>query len=265
MSLLLMHSRTKSLFAQSLAIARNEIIILLRDPLNYMTMMAMPLVVMAFLNATYQAALSSTGPADSIGSTHSVPAMTAMFSLLFMANVGFLFFREHGWNTWERLRLGVSGDSALVIGKLLPAYLFCLIQVTATFYLGALLFDLHIAGSPLAIFVTHLVLTSVVVSLGLLLASFCRSVMQVNAICNIATLVLGGVGGAFTPAEVMSPLMQSVASLTPLYWVIDSYKATVFDVSTPWIGWFLLLSMAVVATALFLWRLDFEEQKIFWS
>src|SRR5690349_3674508 len=77
----------------SLAIVRHEWRILLREPMPVIVMTFMPLVLMALFEPVFAA-----------GTAQSVPGMTVLFGFFLVGQVGYAFFREHAWGTWERLR-----------------------------------------------------------------------------------------------------------------------------------------------------------------
>ncbi|WP_423919030.1 hypothetical protein [Candidatus Poriferisodalis sp.] len=54
--------------------------------------------------------LSNGGPA------HTVPSLGSLFALMGTASTGFWFFREHGWGTWDRLRIAPIRPFEIVAG-----------------------------------------------------------------------------------------------------------------------------------------------------
>ncbi|WP_419921248.1 hypothetical protein [Candidatus Poriferisodalis sp.] len=54
------------------------------------------------------------------GPAHSVPALASLFALMGTGSMGFSFFREHGWGTWDRLRVAPIRTIHIVGGKAVP-------------------------------------------------------------------------------------------------------------------------------------------------
>jgi ABC-2 type transport system permease protein len=87
----------------SAAIARLDLRVVRRDSGALVFMILMPLVVMAFVKPAFRFALQHTHPGAN-GAEQAVPGMVVMFGFFAVGMTGFAFFREHGWNTWDRLR-----------------------------------------------------------------------------------------------------------------------------------------------------------------
>ena len=72
-----------------------------------------------------------------------------------------LFFREHAWGTWDRLRASAASSLDLVVGKVVPLYACLLVQMAAVFGIGVVAFGYRPNGSWLAlgatvaVFVAH--------------------------------------------------------------------------------------------------------------
>ena len=247
---------------QTVAIAKNEWKIICSDPSIYAVLVLMPLVVMFFFSSPLE---GSSGISAYRGVNHTVPGLTAMFALLFMSSVGAMFFREHGWSTWFRLRLVVKNDYSIVFGKTFPLLCLCFTQIAATYTLGALMLGLPLVQNLLSQMVIHLVLACCVVSMGLVLASLCRTVMQTSSISQVLTLLLGGIGGSFTPYELLPEYIKPIAPLSPVYWAISAYQKNNSGESFPTLELVILTCITLVCVTIFLKTLDYKEPKVYWS
>lgn len=238
-----------------LAVVHNDLRILRSDPVFLVMMIAMPLVVMAFIEPVFAA-------------EHAVPGMTVMFSLFLVGNLGFAVFREHGWNTWERLRASWAGPTEIMAGKAVTPLLALLVQLTVLFSLGAALFGLTVEGPIVALVAVATAYALCLLALGGLLLAVCRTVMQLNGVTNLGAMLFAGLGGALAPIPDLPTWARAVAPATPSYWAMRGFRDVIEHgeglaaVALP-IG--VLLGMATVLAAVTLWRFRFEETKLGWA
>ena len=215
--------------ARVLAVVRHDLRVLRRNPSYVIAFTVMPVVVMAFLKDTYRATLLVNGAEDVNGAEQAIPGMAVMFSLLLMGLVGFAVFREHGWNTWARIRASEASPGEIILGKLLtPAMVFAL-QLTVLFLAGALVFDLEVRGSWLAIALVGVGLVLCLVTIGFAFAGVCNSAMQMSALANLTALVMAGLGGALTPVASLPGWARSVAPGVPSYWAMKGFRTAILD------------------------------------
>lgn len=100
-----------------LTIAWLDLRVIFRDPVPIVTLILMPLIVMAFIKPTYRVALIEEGYVDANGAEQAVPGFAIMFAFFLVGAVSFSFFREHGWNTWERLRASSTTSAEVMAGN----------------------------------------------------------------------------------------------------------------------------------------------------
>jgi hypothetical protein len=106
------------------------------------------------------------------------------------------------------------------------------------------------------------------ISLGFMLLSLCRSVIQLNAITNAGAMLLGGLGGALTPVELLPGWAQAVAPAAPTYWAMQGFRAVTMenggmaDVARP-VGVLLAFTAAFLLVAVN--RFQVEETKVSWA
>ena len=252
-----------------LALARHDLRVLRRDPVFLLVFTLMPLAFMAFTRDAFGAALSAANPGmDLNGAEQVVPGATVIFSGFLVGNLGFGVFREHGWNTWDRLRASTLTTPELLAGKAVAPVVSLLLQLTVMLGGGALLFDLHVRGDVSALLAVAVALIAMEVALGFMLLSVCRSVLQLNAVTNVGAMVLGGLGGAVTPVESLPGWAQAVAPFTPAYWAMQGFTDVIVDgaglaqLGTPLLvlGGFTLAFVVVAAL-----RFRVEDSKLSWA
>lgn len=249
--------------------ARHDLRILRRDPAFLIIFTITPIAFMAFNEAAVGAAMSVRFPnADINGAAYIVPAATVLFSGFLVGNVGFGVFREHGWGTWERLRASPLTPAELMFGKSLVPILSISTQIVVLLAAGFLLFDLEVRGSLAAFGAVGFALAVMNVSLGFMLLSICKSVIQLNALATAGAMLIGGLGGTITPVEFLPGWAQAIAPLTPAYWAMEGFRAVTIesggmaDVAVPLL---VLTGFTVVFAGVALVRFRVEDTKVAWA
>ena len=253
---------------RSLAVARHDLRLLLRDPAPLILLIAMPVVLMAFLRPAFESSLVAAGYDDANGAEQAVPGVTVMFAFFLVGTVGFGFFREHGWNTWERIRASWARPSEVMAGKAVTPLLMAAVQLTLLFGLGRLLFGLRVRGPVTGLVVVGVALACCLVAFGFLLTAVCRTVMQMNALSNLGALLFAGVGGALAPLSAMPSWARTVAPVSPAYWAMRGYRDVILDgggVGDVLLPAGVLLAFAAGAALLAATRFRFAETKTSWA
>jgi ABC-2 type transport system permease protein len=212
----------RALLAHNLLLAR-------RDLAPLIVFIAMPLVLMAFLQPALRLSLHAEGYTGATGAEQAVPGMAVMFVLFMIGVVGFRIFEEHGWGTWDRLRASPAGRTAIIVGKVAPSFLVLVAQLVVLFVAGALIYDLAITGSLLALALVALAFAMTVLTLGVLLAAVLSTVQQLNAAANIGATALAGLGGALVPIGVLPGWSQAIAPATPSHWAMEGFRTVILD------------------------------------
>nr|AKA59393.1 ABC-2 type transporter [uncultured bacterium AB_162] len=254
-------------FRRSFAIFRNELRILAGDPAPMIVFIAMPLVLMAFMEPVVDGALAASSEGAS-GADHVVPGMAVMSAFFFAGATALAFFREHGWGTWDRLRSSPASGLEILTGKFVLGFASVLVQILVLFTLGGLIYGLEVRGSVTALALVSALVAITVVTVGVALVSACRTIQQVNAVVNLGALGFAGFGGAFTPVTMLPGWMEDAAPATPTYWAMEAYRSIIVDGE----GWSaiagpaaMLVAFAALFTVIALSRLRFEDAKTSWS
>ena len=249
-------------------IARRELRLLGQDPVPLVLLLAVPVVFLAFLKPMLFVTLIIEGYPGTNGSEQAVPGAAATFSLFLTGLAGLSFFREHGWGTWDRLRASPATTAQILLGKLVPLYGFAVLQLAWLFGVGVVFFDLDLRGSAVAIGVLSLAVAAGHLALGLLLVALARTIQQVNALANLGSALLAGIGGAIVPAYLMPQWVRTIAPATPTYWAMRGYRAVTLEgegLSAVALPASVLVGFAIGLTALALWRFSAGEEKRWWA
>ncbi len=237
------------------AIARNDLRLLRSDPGFLIVLTLMPLVVMAFIKPVFDAG-------------QVVPGMAVMFSMFLVGNLGFSVFREHGWNTWERLRASWASPGEILVGKSVTPLMCLVLQLTILFGVGGVLFGLHVRGSFMALALVALSYAICLLALGSVLLALCRTLMQLNGLTNLGAMVLAGLAGALTPFALLPVWARAIAPATPGYWAMRGFREVITGgagLRAVMVPCSALLGAAVVLGSFALWRFRFDETKLGWA
>jgi ABC-2 type transport system permease protein len=228
----------------------------------------MPLILMPIMKPAFQSTLVQNGHPRANGAEQAVPGMAVLFGSFLVAYVGFVFFREHGWATWERLRATPAHAVEIIIGKGAPPLLLGVVQLVVLFALGRVLFGLQIRGSLLGLVIVGVALSICLVTLGLALVSVTQTIQQLNALAYLGAMVFAGVGGALVPLSALPGWARSLGPGTPTYWAMRAFRSILLDgeglggALLP-AGVLLAFSFAFVLVAAA--RFSTEEAKVFWA
>jgi ABC-2 type transport system permease protein len=191
--------------------------------------------------------------------------MATMFAFFLVSFVGFSFFAEHRWNTWERLRASQASNREILIGKVVPGVGLCLLQQVVLFGAGYVLLGLRIRGSVLGVVLVCLSLAVCLVAIGVLMAAVLRTEQQMNAFGNLGAMVLAGVSGALVPLAILPTWAKAVAPIAPQYWAMRGFRSVILEgegLTSVLLPVGVLLAFGVVAAGLALLRFRFDEPKV---
>jgi ABC-2 type transport system permease protein len=250
--------------SRSAALVRHELRVMMADKESLIVLTAMPLVMMAFFKPVARLALVAENPTAN-GSEFTVPGMTTMFAFFLVGFIGFSFFAERQWNTWERLRASPATNVEILVGKVVPSVLLCLVQQASLFTAGYVLFGMRVRGSVLGLALVSLALTICLVSVGVLAAATLRTQQQLNAISNLGSMILAGISGALVPLSVLPAWARTIAPIAPQYWAMRGFRSTILDgggVSSVLLPVAVLLVIATLAGGIALLRFRFDDVNV---
>jgi ABC-2 type transport system permease protein len=253
---------------RSFAIARNEVRVLRRDVTPLIILVVMPLIVVPIFRSTFRAALVLSGRTDATGAEFAVPGQAVQFLFFLAPAVGYAFFREHGWNTWERLRASSATGADIVLGKALPMAAVGALQLMVMFGVGVFLLDLRVSGSVAGVVAISVVLLGCVVAFGLAITALARTMQQVSAMGYLGAMVFSAIGGALVPFATLPGWVRAIAPAAPQYWAMRGYNALILDgdgFGAALLPAAVLLAYTALFVAVALARFRFDEAKVAWA
>lgn len=216
-------------WSRSRVLVRQNWELLVADPAPVLMLFVMPLVMMAFLQGTSRAVLLTAGYQDVSGAELVVPGMAVMFAFFTVSSIGTVFFAEHGYGTWDRLRASQASSAEIMLGKILPSAALMLLQVSVLFVLGVVVFGMQIRGSVAGVGVMVLACVVVLIGFAVLLMGVTRRESQALAAVNLGAIVLAGMGGALAPVDALPGWAQAIAPLSPAYWMLRGFREVILE------------------------------------
>jgi len=210
-----------------LALAHQDRRLLLSDPVPTLMLPIMAIGLMAFMEPAFDGVIADNFGSGLGGAEHAVPGMAVMFGFFLVANGAFALFREHEWNTWVRLRVSQITPIDVLVGKALVPLAISILYFAVVFGFGFVVLGLELRGSPAALGLVVSAFSITLATLSLALVAVAKSVMQVNALGSLCSLLFAGLGGALTPVEVLPGWARTFSEISPGYWAMEGFRASV--------------------------------------
>jgi ABC-2 type transport system permease protein len=186
--------------------------------------------------------------------TFYAAGLGVMFLLFSATGAGGALIEEAESGTLDRILATRVSMTRLLLGKLLYLAAVGIVQLFLMFTWGALLFGIelftprHFPG-----FLVMTVATAIAAStFGLLLASVCRSRMQLVAVANLSILVMSALGGSLYPRFLMPEGMQKLGLVTINAWALDGFTKTFWRDEPLWSLWPQVLVLTGLGVLFFL-------------
>lgn len=149
--------------------------------------------------------------------------IAVLFILFSATGAGATLLEEQESGTLDRLLSSQLTVGGLLIGKWLYITLLSSVQLLTMFVWGQLVFGIDLVGHFGGFLVMALSTAAAASSLGLCLATVCKSRTQLNGVSLILILSMSALGGSMIPRYVMSPRMQEIGLVTFNAWALDGF------------------------------------------
>lgn len=246
-------------------IVRKDLAVLRRDIFAPIILVVVPLAVILFIKPAIGVVLRAEGYRDANGVEQTLPGAVVMFAFFAMVFGADGVFREHRWNTWDRLRAAPVSPLALISGKALTPFLIVVAQEALLFGVGGLIFHLRIAGSIVALALVAIAYAASVAGLSELVVAYSRTYQQAAAIGNLCAIILGGLGGALTPTQTLPGWAQAISVVTPSFWAMRGFRDVILgpgNIVTVMPSILILLVTALLLTCVGAFRFKMDEVKV---
>jgi ABC-2 type transport system permease protein len=161
--------------------------------------------------------------ADAAMYNKSTSGMMVMFTLIFMLTSAASLIWERELGTLRRLQVMPLQNHQILLGKMLGVYCMGVVQLLVLALSNLLMFDLFSQVNLVGMLVMILVFGFTAAGLGMLIAALARSLEQASALTLILVICISALGGAWWPLELVSQMMQTVATAFPTYWALNGF------------------------------------------
>ncbi len=158
---------------------------------------------------------------------HNVPAWAIFGMFLIVIPMSGNMIRERDEGSAVRLQLipGVAGTVA--IGKILFYIMICLVQFAAMLAVGLYvlpLFDLpklYLGAHPVALIPMAVAIAFSATAYGYFIGNIFKTANQAMPFGAISVVLLSAIGGVWVPVQILPPLMQQIARISPQHWSLE--------------------------------------------
>lgn len=159
------------------------------------------------------------------GYSHSFAGMTVQFLLFLSIELGGTMLLERQRGLWRRLRAAPLSRGAVLASRTVSGALLALFISTLLFAGGRLLFGVAINGSFLGFVLIAVAFALTSATFGLFLATMAKTQQAMRGGATFAVLVMTMLGGAWLPAFLFPPWMQTATLFAPTRWAMDGFDA----------------------------------------
>tara|TARA_R110002049_G_scaffold285698_1_gene466690 strand:+ start:73753 stop:74910 length:1158 start_codon:yes stop_codon:yes gene_type:complete len=167
---------------------------------------------------------------DVIGEGKSNPIVSmyaagiaVMFLLFGATGGGGALLEERENQTLDRLLATQLTMDQLLLGKWFYMTTIGILQVVVMFIWAQVVFQVDVTSRLDGFVMMTVVTASAAASLGLLLATLCKTRGQLNGLSVIVVLTMSALGGSMVPRYVMSERMREIGKWTFNAWALDGY------------------------------------------
>lgn len=150
--------------------------------------------------------------------------IAVMFLLFSASSGGAALLEEQESGTLGRLLCSQLSVDELLMGKWAFQTVLGFLQVALMFIWGQLVFGVDLLQHLDGFIAVTLVTAAAASSLGLLLATLCRTRNQLNGLSIVLILAMSALGGSMVPRYLMSDSLRAAGAFTFNAWAVDAYE-----------------------------------------
>ncbi|MCB0695886.1 MAG: ABC transporter permease [Chitinophagaceae bacterium] len=159
---------------------------------------------------------------------HNVPAW-AIFGMFFIViPICSHLIREREEGSSLRIELIPGARRYVALGKILFYTLVCALQFVVMFCVGIFLLPLlglpalYLGQNAWVLLPVAVAIAVAATSYGYFIGVVFRTANQAMPFGAISVVILSALGGIWVPVDILSPLLQKAAMISPLYWGLDA-------------------------------------------
>ena len=196
--------------------------------------------------------------------TRSVGGWAIMFLLFSLSGAATSLFDEKKAGLFQRLLAAPVRRTHILWSKYLFGMIVGLVQLSALFLAGRILFRIDIMTNVGNLLLICLAASMACVSFGMLLAAVAPTAAAASGLGTFLILTMSAIGGAWFPTSFMPEFIQKLSRLTIVYWSLDGFIKVLWANCTtlellPTLA--ILFGIAAVVNVFSIWR--FNHGQIF--
>lgn len=191
--------------------------------------------------------------------TRVVGGWAMMFLLFALSHSAAGFFEEKKAGLFQRLLSAPVKRSHLLWSRFLYGVILGLVQLTALFFAGRLMYGIDVLGNFGNLVIICTAAAAACTAFGMLLTAISPTAAAANGLATFLVLTMSATGGAWFPVSFMPASMQTIAKFTLVYWSMEGFSQVLwagqsFAQILPTVGVLLGITAGVMAVAV--WRFN---------
>jgi len=152
-----------------------------------------------------------------------VAGMAVMFLLFSINGTAGSLLNEKKNGTLKRLLISPAKPMEILSGKMLFCILLGMSQLIVLFIFGWLVFKLNIFRDIPSLLIVMLATSLACTSLGIFLATICKTERQIDSLSTLIVLTMSSLGGSMVPSFFMPVAIQNIGKFTINYWSMKGF------------------------------------------
>ncbi len=152
-----------------------------------------------------------------------VAGMAILFLLFSLNSVAGSLLEEKRKGTLKRILISPMKPIDIILGKMMFCILLGTAQLIVLFIFGYLVFNLNIFRDLLSLFLMIIVTAMASTSIGMFLATICKTESQANSLSTLIVLSMSALGGSMVPTFIMPASIQMIGRFTLNHWAMKGF------------------------------------------
>ncbi len=154
-----------------------------------------------------------------------IPGFAVYFVFTLANGVAATLLYERQEGTLRRMLSAPISRAQILTGKMLARGFIGLIQTAVLFAIGKVVLHLSLTWTDLpAVSLIAIAVVFASTGLGLLIATFGKTMEQIQGMTTMALLVMGFISGTLIPRAFLPPTLQKLSYITPHAWALQAYQ-----------------------------------------
>lgn len=153
-----------------------------------------------------------------------IPGYAVWFGFFLANGVAVALITERQEGTLRRMLCAPVPRGQVLFGKLMARGFMGVLQFLLLALTGVAMLHFTPGGSPFGVALTALATIFTATGLGLLIASFGKTMEQIQGMTTMLLLLMGIISGCLVPRIFMPETMQKLSLITPHAWALNAYQ-----------------------------------------